>query len=164
VVASVFLFTAVLFIVFKKLLQPQVETSWWFGIYLASLAIILTAIPMVAKGVLYAALINFLAALIVAIMFLFLWSCHKARFRSIPDTIHSLEVRPEGLVFTTQTSESLTTWEKIDRIVVTKTHAFLGRYILPRRAFAGDRDFEEFVGSARSYHEAARTTSGAKQL
>jgi hypothetical protein len=49
-----------------------------------------------------------------------------------------------------ETTASLTTWEGIDRIVVTGTHAFfylnwIAALILPRRAFADDREFEEFA-------------------
>src|SRR5262245_55440460 len=68
----------------------------------------------------------------------------------LPVTGMSLEVRPEGLAVTTGTTASLTSWEGIDRIVVSDTHAFFSRnnvatHILPRRAFADERDFEEFV-------------------
>ena len=87
----------------------------------------------------------------------------------IPVTSMSLEVRPEGLAVTTPTTASLTLWEGIDRIVVSDTHAFFYRsnvptHILPRRVFAEERDFEEFVESARGYLEAARLSSEAKQL
>ena len=78
----------------------------------------------------------------------------------LPGRSMSLEIRPEGLALTTATTASLTTWERIDRIVVRDTHAFfygndVATLILPRRVFAGERDFEEFVESARSYQEAA---------
>jgi hypothetical protein len=87
----------------------------------------------------------------------------------LPGMSMSLEVRPEGLAVTTGTTASLTIWEGIDRIVVSDTHAFfyrnnLATHILPRRVFADERDFEEFVESARSYLEAARLSSEAKQL
>jgi hypothetical protein len=87
----------------------------------------------------------------------------------IPATSVSLEVRPEGLAVTTPTTASLTIWEGIDRIVVSDTHAFLYRnnvatHILPRRVFADERDFEDFVKSARSYQEGAKLRSEAKQL
>jgi hypothetical protein len=87
----------------------------------------------------------------------------------LPGRSMSLEVRLEGLAVTTATTASLTTWERIDRIVVRDTHAFFYRndvatHILPRRVFAGERDFEEFVESARSYREAARRSSEAEQL
>jgi hypothetical protein len=81
----------------------------------------------------------------------------------------SLEVRPEGLAVTTETTASLTIWEGIDRIVVSDAHAFfyhknVATHILPRRVFADERDFEEFVESARSYLEAAKLRSEAKRL
>ena len=87
----------------------------------------------------------------------------------LPITSMSLEVRPEGLAVTTGTTASLTIWKGIDRIVVSDTHAFFYRndvatHILPRRVFADERDFEEFVESARSYLEAAKLRSEAKQL
>jgi hypothetical protein len=87
----------------------------------------------------------------------------------IPATSMSLEVRPEGLAVTTGTTASLTLWEGIDRIVVSDTQACfylnnVGAHLLPRRVFADERDFEEFVESARSYQEAAKLSSEAKQL
>jgi hypothetical protein len=86
----------------------------------------------------------------------------------IPATSMSLEVRPEGLAVTTENTASLTVWEGIDRIVLSDTHVFFyGNkgvlQILPRRAFADERDFGEFVESARSYQEAAKLRSGARQ-
>jgi hypothetical protein len=92
-----------------------------------------------------------------------------SRRARIPATSMSLEVRPEGLAVTTPTTASLTIWEGIDRIVVSDTHALfylnnVAAHILPRRVFADERDFEEFVASARSYLEAARRSSEAKQL
>jgi hypothetical protein len=91
------------------------------------------------------------------------------RARLIPVRSMSLEVRPEGLALTTGTTASLTIWEDIDRIAVGDTHAFfylnnVAALILPRRVFADGRDFEEFVKSARSYLEAAKLRSGARQL
>jgi hypothetical protein len=87
----------------------------------------------------------------------------------IPATSMGLEVRPEGLAVTTRTTASLSIWEGIDRIVVSDAHAFFYRnnvatHILPRRVFADERDFEEFVESARSYQEAAKRSSEAKRL
>ena len=87
----------------------------------------------------------------------------------LPVSSMSLEVRPEGLAVTTETTASLTIWEGIDRIVVSDTHAFFYRnnvptHILPRSVFADERDFEEFVGTARSCLEAAIRRSEARQL
>ena len=84
-----------------------------------------------------------------------------------PETM-SLEVRPEGLAVTTATRSSLTTWEGIDRIVVTKTHAFfylnkVAALILPRRAFADEQEFEKFVETARGYYDAAKVSSESQQ-
>ncbi len=80
----------------------------------------------------------------------------------------TLEVRPEGLAVTTENTVSLTLWEGIDRIALSDTHVvFYGNkgvvQILPRRAFADERDFREFVESARSYPEAAKLKSEASQ-
>ena len=91
------------------------------------------------------------------------------RLRLIPFRSMTLEVRPEGLALTTGTTASLTIWESIDRIAVSDAHAFfylnnVATHILPRRAFADECDFKEFVGSARSYLEAAKLSSEAKQL
>jgi hypothetical protein len=115
-------------------------------------------------AVLFFVLVRFLRPLIFKLLMAGVFQ--RAR---IPATGMSLEVRPEGLALTTGTTASLTTWEGIDRIVVSDTHAFfylnnVAVHILPRRVFADERDFEEFVESARSYQEAAKRSSEAKQL
>src|SRR5262249_36026251 len=114
--------------------------------------------------VLFFVLVRFLRPLIVKL--LLAGAFRRAR---IPATSIGLEVRPEGLAGTTENTASLTLWEGIDRIVVSDTHAFfylnnVSAHILPRRVFAGERDFEELVESARSYQEAAKLSCEAKQL
>jgi hypothetical protein len=80
-------------------------------------------------------------------------------------TCLSLEARPEGLSIVSKNTASLITWEGINRIVVTSTHVFFysaAVYILPRRAFEDEREFEEFVESARIYHEAGKLMSATR--
>jgi hypothetical protein len=113
-----------------------------------------------------------LGVLFFLLLPLLIFKCLTAgalRRARIPATSMSLEVRPEGLAVTTPTTASLTIWEGIDRIVVSDTHAFFYRsnvptHILPRRVFADQRDFDEFVESARRYLEAAKLHSEAMQF
>jgi hypothetical protein len=60
------------------------------------------------------------------------------------------------------TSASLTIhWHLLPQIGADEGHAFFylndtEGFILPRRAFATDREFEDFVAAARRYHQEAR--------
>jgi hypothetical protein len=154
-VAGVCLFTALPLELVRRLLKPRGPKSllWFLGLYF-----VLCSAYSVAKwgafvGLAFSGCLFFMGGLIVLLALLF------DPFRGIPVTSQSLEIRPEGLAATTERESSLTTWERIDRIVATDTHAFLGPYILPRRAFANEREFEDFVESARSYHEVAKLGS-----
>jgi hypothetical protein len=71
-----------------------------------------------------------------------------------------LRVSPEALTHATEFSAETLSWKAIDKIAVTRDHAFLffsrtAAYILPRRAFATDADFQDFVHLARRYHAPA---------
>src|SRR5262245_9222724 len=125
--------------------------------------------PVVAGSLLFAVLLGVLCFVLLPSLIFKRQTAALFRRARLPVTSMSLEVRPEGLAFTTGTTASLTIWEGIDRIAVTDAHAFFyrnnaGTHILPRRVFADERDFEEFVESARGYLEAARLSSEAKQL
>jgi hypothetical protein len=72
-----------------------------------------------------------------------------------------LEVSAEGLNVIGSWGTRLRRWHTVSRVVEHGDHAFfyLSRteaVILPRRAFADDRELEELVDTARRYHEEAR--------
>ena len=124
--------------------------------------------PVVAGVSLFNAVLFFVLVFLHPLIFKRVMAGVMRRAR-LPAMSMSLEVRPDGLAVTTGTTASLTIWEGIHRIVVSDTHAFFCRnnvatHILPRRVFADERDFEEFVESARSYQEASKLSSEAKQL
>jgi hypothetical protein len=125
--------------------------------------------PVVAGLLLGALLLGVVFLVILPLLMFKRLTAGILRRARIPATSMSLEVRPEGLAVTTPTTASLTVWEGIDRLVVSDTHAFFYRndvatHILPRRVFADERDFDEFVASARGYLEAAKRSWEAKQL
>ena len=97
-------------------------------------------------------------------------ACLFRQAKMTPTPSLRVKVLPEGLTATSATMAALTAWEGIDRIVVTDQHAFfylneVAVYcILPRRAFADESEFETFVASARTYHDAAKLRSTAKPL
>lgn len=146
--------------------------SWTLGLVTVWLFIMLNGLVLVARGVPWPPVVvgGFLLA---GTFFAFAPSLRRlvtrrlieagARRGQIPGGPMSLEIRPEGLVATTGTTATLTTWNGIFRIVVGDNYAFFYRnelavYILPRRAFAQPDTFDEFVERARGYHEAARTS------
>jgi membrane protein implicated in regulation of membrane protease activity len=73
---------------------------------------------------------------------------------------HRLTLTPERFVHTNDYSTESTLWSALERIAITNDHAFfytttLTAHILPRRAFADDRHFEEFTETARQYYDQA---------
>jgi hypothetical protein len=71
-----------------------------------------------------------------------------------------LKISPEGISQSSADSAGITMWTAVEKIAVRKDHAFfylttLTAYILPRRAFAHDHDFTDFVETAQQYFDAA---------
>jgi hypothetical protein len=71
-----------------------------------------------------------------------------------------LRISPEGISYSSVDSAAMTMWSAVEKIAVTKDHAFFymtttAADILPRRAFAHDHDFTDFVETAQHYFEAA---------
>jgi hypothetical protein len=161
-------------------LRNRPASSRWLH-YLLMGAVFLILLSQLAGFVARGAQVQVMAVaplLLAALLFVFLPLVQRLVARRlmadafrrgrIPVTSLTLEVRPEGLAVTTETTASLTIWEGIDRIEVSDTHAFFylkkaGAQILPRRAFADERDFQEFVESARRYHEAAKPSCDVQQ-
>jgi hypothetical protein len=68
---------------------------------------------------------------------------------------------PKGLSSRGDAIDSTVGWTAILKIAATKEHAFFYEsatqaIVVPRRAFANDAEFREFVATARGYHDAAR--------
>lgn len=76
---------------------------------------------------------------------------------------HRVTISPEGVVDSGKLGQSSTAWRAVERVVAAGEHAYIytnaiGAVIVPRRAFAGPAEFEEFVRTARGYHEKAATS------
>jgi hypothetical protein len=73
----------------------------------------------------------------------------------------TMTVAPEGLGLSSASGESCTRWHAVVWVIEHGEHAFFyltetEALIVPKRAFADGRQFEDFVDTARRYHEAAR--------
>jgi hypothetical protein len=69
-------------------------------------------------------------------------------------------ISPEGITKSSDFDRTTVAWSGIERVVKDKDHAYiytsaLTAIIVPRRAFADDVVFDEFVGRATQYHEEA---------
>jgi len=67
----------------------------------------------------------------------------------------------EGITVTSGSGATTTFWHALERVVEDREHAFLyvaktDVHILPKRIFADEHAFEEFVETARRYHQEAR--------
>jgi hypothetical protein len=75
-----------------------------------------------------------------------------------------ISISADGISNSSAHSAGMTMWTGVDKIAVTKDHAFIyvntsAAIILPRRAFASDHDFTDFVETAQRYFEAANKES-----
>jgi hypothetical protein len=78
-----------------------------------------------------------------------------------------LAISPEGLTEAVGSQVWKAGWQEITRIEVTQRNAFFhcvpaAAHVLPRRAFATDQQFDDFVETARGHWEAARSAEGSK--
>jgi len=74
---------------------------------------------------------------------------------------HTLEITPEAVVDTTQYTSSKVLWSAVEGIDTTEEYAFIhtgamGGYAIPKRVFSDETHFEQFVATAREYHQIAR--------
>lgn len=73
----------------------------------------------------------------------------------------TLAITPEALAASDSSAAETILWHAIERVIEQRDHAFFyisatHAHILPKRAFAEERQFEEFVKTARRYHAEAR--------
>lgn len=72
----------------------------------------------------------------------------------------TIELSPERIVETTEFGETVQNWNAVERIVQDANHVFIyvtavSAFIVPRRAFLHDWDFDDFVETARRFHQQA---------
>jgi hypothetical protein len=73
---------------------------------------------------------------------------------------HSVTISPEGVADVSEYGQTSTAWRAVERVAATDENVYiytnaLAAVIVPRRAFAGPSQFEEFVRIARGHHEKA---------
>lgn len=73
---------------------------------------------------------------------------------------HRVTISPEGITNSGELAQTSTAWRAVERVVAADEHAYiytssLAAIIVPRRAFSGPSEFEDFVSTARGYHEKA---------
>jgi hypothetical protein len=73
---------------------------------------------------------------------------------------HRVTISPDGVTNSGEFSQSSTKWRAVERVAASNEHAYIytsamGAIIVPRRAFAGLPEFDEFVQTAKGYHEKA---------
>jgi YcxB-like protein len=73
---------------------------------------------------------------------------------------HRVTISPESVTDSCEHGQTSSTWRGVERVVAADEHAYiyinaLAALIVPRRAFADPAEFEEFVRTARGYHEKA---------
>lgn len=73
---------------------------------------------------------------------------------------HRITISPEGVIDASEFAQTSTAWRAVERVVAADEYAYiyisaLAAIIVPRRAFAGPLEFEEFVRTARGHHEKA---------
>ena len=73
---------------------------------------------------------------------------------------HRVTISSESVSDSSEHGQTSTAWRAVERVATADAHAYiyinaLAAIIVPRRAFAGPSEFEEFVRTAREHHEKA---------
>jgi len=73
---------------------------------------------------------------------------------------HRVTISPERVTDSSEHAQTSTAWGAVERVAAADEHAYiytnaLAAIIVPRRAFAGPSEFEQFVRAAREHHEKA---------
>ncbi len=73
-----------------------------------------------------------------------------------------LSVNAESVSEITPAGKSITRWNTVERVASTDQYIFIKvrgsvPYIVPRRAFASEEEFNQFIGTVKAYHQAAMT-------
>lgn len=79
---------------------------------------------------------------------------------------HRLTISPEGVSDETEFGEGKSAWAAVEQVGANADYFFVylsaaSAFIVPRRAFVHDWNFDDFVATARRYHEQARGTMPA---
>lgn len=77
-----------------------------------------------------------------------------------------VELAPEGLIQKTSFVSTRMLWSALEKIVLAPDHVFfyvltMNAAVVPRRAFANDDEFHEFVALAQRYREDAKAAAQA---
>ena len=77
-----------------------------------------------------------------------------------------VEITPEGIRRSSDSSESFNLWKAVVRIANTDAHAFIyltstAAFVIPSRAFVDEASFLSFLDTARRYREEARRYTDA---
>jgi YcxB-like protein len=77
---------------------------------------------------------------------------------------HTITLTPDALHERTAVNDTKAAWRGIFRVAATPQHIFIftqpnAAHVIPRRSFASPSDSEQFLTTARMYHEAARQSA-----
>lgn len=78
-------------------------------------------------------------------------------------TRHRVTISSEAVTEVSEFGQTSTAWRAVERVAAADDYAYiytnaLAAIIVPRRAFAGSSEFEDFVRTASSHHEKAVVT------
>jgi hypothetical protein len=158
---------------FLRYSAKNTEESWlWFlGLFLG-LGLLLLACMGFPGGGTDAHLTPLLGALVFCLLVLLgkKWAHSLTSLRPVGRDVEKflaerrLRVSPQGLTHATEFAAETVSWKAVDRIAVITDYAFLfssqrAAYILPKRAFVCDEDFQGFVRLAKHYHSCVTARS-----
>jgi hypothetical protein len=91
------------------------------------------------------------------------WDATRSRRELATIGLCILEISPEGLLISSQRSESRSQWSVVTHIRATRHHICLwmgeAPYVIPRRAFSSPEEAEAFLQAATAWHRAATTST-----
>ncbi len=148
--------------------QPK-PRGWLFLVLLGLMTLIWALTKIAGNEPLVYSVADIMPVLfVVCLVFYFFWGTMLLRlqlrsFRQNPRFFErrSLEITPALIAARTESHAGSTAWHAVEWIVEHREHVFFyisktEAYILPKRAFADERQYQEFLDTARHYHAEAR--------
>jgi len=166
----------------EQLRQPSLQAAWrnifgsrWQRLVLAFmmsalLALVLWQTVVVAQVAVLAAILGALFAssllwILVTMLYpqnprmLQLMKSYMAKQRYFSEATHRMRLTPDNLIYAGDAQVKATPWTAVEKILTGTDHAFfqISRtevLTLPKRAFAQEQEFINFVETANEYHQA----------
>jgi len=135
-------------------------------IYLVLLLVIACVVHGIQEGFELNHLLAIAAILLIYVGYLWLRAHQLKTLKASPQKLY-LKLTPEELIQSNDLTKNATRWEAVEKVSIRRDHGFIyfsggSALIVPKRAFADESAFEQFMQTAKSYRESAKQNLAPK--